>query len=159
MENRKCVDCGADISDLHHRNTRCKACQKKHKAEEDLAFKRKQAEAYRAAKVCPLCGKSLAGQIGQRVYCTACRPFVQGGKLKALESPEAREARIAAKLARERARTAKVLDEIMNGKPDPRDRVDEAVETETDAYTGMTVSWRGQKVSGNKACDVKHKNW
>lgn len=159
MENRKCVDCGADISDLHHRNTRCKACQKKHKAEKDLAIKRKKAEAYRAAKVCPLCGKSLAGQTGQRVYCTACRPFVQGGKLKALEPPEAREARIAAKLARERARTAKVLDEIMNGKPDTRDRVDEAVETETDAYTGMTVAWRGCKVAGSKASDVKHKNW
>lgn len=159
MENRKCVDCGADISDLHHRNTRCKACKKKHTAEKVLAIKRKKAEARRAAKVCPLCGKSLAGQIGQRVYCTACRPFVQGGKLKAPEPPEAREARIAAKLARERARTAKVLYEIMNGKPYPRNRVDEAVETETDAYTGMTVSWRGCKVAGSKASDVKHKNW
>lgn len=155
MENRKCVDCGADISDLHHRNTRCKACKKKHAQESRKANREKR----RAAKVCPLCGKSLAGQIGQRVYCTACRPFVQSGRMKALEPPEAREARIAAKLARERARTAKVLYEIMNGKPYPRNRVDEAVETETDAYTGMTVAWRGCKVAGSKASDVKHKNW
>lgn len=150
---RFCIDCGADISDLPPRTTLCLACKKKHAQESRKANREKR----RAAKVCPLCGKSLAGQIGQRLYCKDCRPYTKSSKAE--EPAERREARIAAKLAAEKERTAKVLDEIMNGKTDPRNRVDETVEKSIDAYTGYSVAWRGVKVCGSKACDVKHKNW
>lgn len=138
---RFCIDCGADISDLPPRTTLCLACKKKHAQESRKANREKR----RAAKVCPLCGKSLAGQIGQRLYCKDCRPYSVNSHE---EPPEAREARIAAKIAKEKERTAKVLaslDEQSVGVARRGISGCGVVVRGVDEHTGCGIEWRGMR--------------
>lgn len=139
-----CIDCGVDISCLHHRANLCLACR--------VLRRRKNAAAHRerrrTAKVCPICGKSLAGQTGQRIYCTKCRPYVQSEKPDD-EPLDEREARISAKLAKEKERTAMVLaslDDSLARRSRPSVLGDGArVVREVEERTGYAVEWRGMR--------------